>query len=415
MPGLAERWEVARSRALALPPAQGRASSTTARPSPPTTWCSPPSGMRSPGSQIKRAHPGRRAGGEGRRPHRRLRPGLAQSRSCTAEWETWLIFSKTWAEANGADAGAGGVGHLAQPLRAQGQRHRSVHDRQPRAGREDRVQGATRTGGARPEHNLGEVVFQTINVRRDARRRAAVGRHRPDGPGAGAGHRAHPGRARSPPCWSKPELRTIFLNHGRASATSCSIPTSRARTPSRTRACARPSTRRSTSRRSRRKIMRGMSAPTRADDRAAAVLARRASSSAGPMTAAAAKRLMAEAGYPRASSSAMDCPNDRYVNDEEICQAVAGHARPHRRQDRRSTPCPRPSTSRRRGRSEVRLLLQSARLVAELARQLRRARQQRRAAATRTARAGPSTSAAEAGARWLDRADEFSQYRACVW
>ena len=29
----------------------------------------------------------------------------------------------------------------------------------------------------------------------------------------------------------------------------------------------------------------------------------------------------------------MDCPNDRYVNDEAICQAVVGDARPRGRQD----------------------------------------------------------------------------------
>jgi peptide/nickel transport system substrate-binding protein len=37
-----------------------------------------------------------------------------------------------------------------------------------------------------------------------------------------------------------------------------------------------------------------------------------------------AKKLMAEAGYPDGFEVAMNCPNDRYVNDEKICQAVAG-------------------------------------------------------------------------------------------
>ncbi|NLD54243.1 MAG: ABC transporter substrate-binding protein [Burkholderiaceae bacterium] len=36
-----------------------------------------------------------------------------------------------------------------------------------------------------------------------------------------------------------------------------------------------------------------------------------------------ARRLLAEAGYPDGFSTGMDCPNDRYVNDEAICQAVA--------------------------------------------------------------------------------------------
>jgi peptide/nickel transport system substrate-binding protein len=36
-----------------------------------------------------------------------------------------------------------------------------------------------------------------------------------------------------------------------------------------------------------------------------------------------AKKLMAEAGYPNGFSVQLDCPNDRYVNDEKICQAVS--------------------------------------------------------------------------------------------
>ena len=38
----------------------------------------------------------------------------------------------------------------------------------------------------------------------------------------------------------------------------------------------------------------------------------------------AAKKLLAEAGYPDGFEVTMDCPNDRYVNDAEICQAVVG-------------------------------------------------------------------------------------------
>src|SRR3712207_7503575 len=35
-----------------------------------------------------------------------------------------------------------------------------------------------------------------------------------------------------------------------------------------------------------------------------------------------AKKLLAEAGYANGFEVGMDCPNDRYVNDEAICQAV---------------------------------------------------------------------------------------------
>jgi len=36
-----------------------------------------------------------------------------------------------------------------------------------------------------------------------------------------------------------------------------------------------------------------------------------------------AKKLLTEAGYPNGFSSRLDCPNDRYVSDEGICQAVS--------------------------------------------------------------------------------------------
>jgi len=39
----------------------------------------------------------------------------------------------------------------------------------------------------------------------------------------------------------------------------------------------------------------------------------------------AAKKLLADAGYPNGFEVGMNCPNDRYVNDGEICQAVAAN------------------------------------------------------------------------------------------
>src|SRR4051812_26266533 len=39
---------------------------------------------------------------------------------------------------------------------------------------------------------------------------------------------------------------------------------------------------------------------------------------------AGAKKLLAEAGYPNGFEFTLDCPNNRYVNDEKVCQALVG-------------------------------------------------------------------------------------------
>jgi peptide/nickel transport system substrate-binding protein len=44
-----------------------------------------------------------------------------------------------------------------------------------------------------------------------------------------------------------------------------------------------------------------------------------------PYDVEAAKKLLAEAGYPNGFEVGMNCPNDRYVNDGQICQAVAAN------------------------------------------------------------------------------------------
>jgi peptide/nickel transport system substrate-binding protein len=44
-----------------------------------------------------------------------------------------------------------------------------------------------------------------------------------------------------------------------------------------------------------------------------------------PYDVEAAKKLLSDAGYPNGFEVALNCPNDRYVNDGEICQAVAAN------------------------------------------------------------------------------------------
>jgi peptide/nickel transport system substrate-binding protein len=42
-----------------------------------------------------------------------------------------------------------------------------------------------------------------------------------------------------------------------------------------------------------------------------------------PFDIAAARKLMADAGYPEGFEVTLDCPNNRYINDEQICAALA--------------------------------------------------------------------------------------------
>ena len=70
------------------------------------------------------------------------------------------------------------------------------------------------------------------------------------------------------------------------------------------------------------KVMRGMSVNS-ALMISPLLYARAAEFKRHPYDVAAAKKLLAEAGYPDGFEVVMDCPNDRYVNDEGICQAVA--------------------------------------------------------------------------------------------
>ena len=44
-----------------------------------------------------------------------------------------------------------------------------------------------------------------------------------------------------------------------------------------------------------------------------------------PYDVDAARKLLADAGYPNGFEVALNCPNDRYVNDAQICQAVAAN------------------------------------------------------------------------------------------
>jgi peptide/nickel transport system substrate-binding protein len=71
-------------------------------------------------------------------------------------------------------------------------------------------------------------------------------------------------------------------------------------------------------------IMRGQSAPTGCMTTARIGCLAPELETRLPADPVRARKLLAEAGYPNGFELTLDCPNDRYVNDQPLCVAVAG-------------------------------------------------------------------------------------------
>ena len=72
----------------------------------------------------------------------------------------------------------------------------------------------------------------------------------------------------------------------------------------------------------RSRIMRGQSVPTACMTTAAIGCTATVLETHPPADIERARKLMAEAGYPQGFDVTLDCPNDRYVNDQAICVAL---------------------------------------------------------------------------------------------
>ncbi len=76
----------------------------------------------------------------------------------------------------------------------------------------------------------------------------------------------------------------------------------------------------------KRSVMRGLSVPTAINLPApkAAGIPDSMDKRHPMISVDAAKKMLADAGYPNGFTVTLDCPNDRYINDERICVALAG-------------------------------------------------------------------------------------------
>lgn len=235
-----------------------------------------------------------------------------------AEWDTWYIYSKKWAEANGAVEAQSATATSLSPasLKINGTGPFVIDKHEP--GNTTIFKPFAGWWG-KPEHNLTEVIFRTIKS--DATRVAAllsgeIDMMDPVPPQDIDRINANVGTS----VVIGPEIRTIFLNMDsmRPELLYSSVKGKNPFQDARVRKAFYQAIDIETI---KSKVMRNMSVPS-------ALLIAPSLVRGGdtikrhPYDPAAAKKLMTEAGYPNGFEIEMDCPNDRYVNDEAICQAT---------------------------------------------------------------------------------------------
>ncbi|SEC81190.1 peptide/nickel transport system substrate-binding protein [Rhizobiales bacterium GAS188] len=237
-----------------------------------------------------------------------------------SQWEIWGIFSKSWAQEHGATE-ATAMSATTPPyaaLHANGTGPFILVSHEPGV---KTVWKKNPNWWDTPKHNLDEVVFTPIPS--NATRVAALLSGEidwmdpvplPDQ----ARVNANPGTE----VMAGPELRTIFLGFDqmRPELGHASV---KGKNPFQDVRVRKAFYQAIDEEAIKTKVMRGLATP------AALMIAPSLFSEAGefkrlPFDPEASKKLLAEAGYPNGFEVQLDCPNDRYVNDEAICQAVVG-------------------------------------------------------------------------------------------
>ena len=235
------------------------------------------------------------------------------------EWDTWYIFSKTWADKVGATKpqSATATSLNAWALTANGTGPFKLESHQPGV---KTVFKPNPDWWGKPEHNLTEVIFTTIKS--DATRVAALL--------SGEIDMMDPvpvqdiERIKSSPnvtVMTGPELRTIFLNMD-SFRDELLYSNVKGKNPFKDARVRKAFYQAIDIEAIKSRVMRGNSAPSSILI-SPLLFSRAAEIKRHPYDVEASKKLLAEAGYPNGFEVTMDCPNDRYVNDEAICQAVA--------------------------------------------------------------------------------------------
>ncbi len=234
------------------------------------------------------------------------------------EWDTWFILSKTWAEANGTT--------MPQPASGQQVSYAALHANGTGPFIVSEHQAGVRTvfkpnpgWWGKPQHNFDEVIFTTVG--NDATRVAALLSGDVDWadpiPLQDIARVNASGNAQ---VLQGPELRTIFLgfDQRRDELKSSSI---KGKNPFKDVRVRKAFYLAIDEDAIAAKVMRGAATPS------ALMISPLLFEPSKDFTRPAydpdqARRLLADAGYPNGFEVMLDCPNDRYVNDEAICQAV---------------------------------------------------------------------------------------------
>jgi peptide/nickel transport system substrate-binding protein len=237
-----------------------------------------------------------------------------------AQWDTWYIMSKKWAEKNNtaAPTPASATTPSYAALNANGTGPFKIESHQPG------VKTVFRPNAAwwgKKEHNLDEIIFTPIP--NDATRVAALLSGEVDViepvpiqdiPRVNSSDKAK--------VLAGPELRTIFLgfDQSRDELLESNVKGKNPFKDVRVRQAFNMAIDKETI---KARVMRGLSTPS-ALMIAPSLFTFSKDFSSPKFDADAAKKLLADAGYPNGFETGMDCPNDRYVNDGPICQAVVG-------------------------------------------------------------------------------------------
>src|SRR4051812_31338157 len=237
-----------------------------------------------------------------------------------SQWDAWYIMDKKWAEANNCAAPTPVAATTPSycSLNANGTGPFSIESHQPGV---KTVFKANPNWWGKPQHNLKEIIFTPINS--DATRLAALL--------SGEVDVVEPvpiqdiARVNSSPnavVLTGPELRTIFLGMDQI-RDELLFSNIKGKNPFKDIRVREAFYKAIDVDLIKTRVMRGLSTPS------ALMIAPQLFALSKDFTRPkfdpdGAKKLLTEAGYPDGFEVTMDCPNDRYVNDAAICQAVVG-------------------------------------------------------------------------------------------